>query len=144
MNTPTDTNRVDERLNASRTEYYAQPKKQKSSCTLKITLTLAWAVCHFIFYLIQQIAEIFAPILLILGILWKALPSALHSLIHVAEGSTDQQTHDTIGNIVRLIPTSLTVSGHVLTASSLIFDGFSLLVLTSIAATITSFLDKKI
>lgn len=144
MNIPTDTTRTNERLTASaQQKRYINKSSFQENSLFKMILTIIWAVCHFAFFFIQQIAEIFAPLLLIIGFVWKILPSLAHSAVGMVDAS-DPQIRDMVGRGTDLIPTSLTVAGHTISASSLIFDGFLLIALTALCATITAFLGRRL
>lgn len=144
MNIPTDTTRTNERLTASaQQEHYKNKLPLQGNTLFKMILTIVWAVCHFAFFFIQQIAEIFAPLLLIIGIIWKILPSLAHSAVGMVDAS-DPQIRDMVGRGTDLIPTSLTIAGHTISASSLISDGLLLIALTALCATITAFLGRRL
>ncbi|WP_256967764.1 hypothetical protein [Commensalibacter intestini] len=144
MNIPTDTTRTNERLTTSvKQERHTNRNSFQENPLFKMILTIVWAVCHFAFFFIQQVAEIFAPLLLIIGIIWKILPSLAHSAVGMVDAS-DPQIRDMVGRGTDLIPTSLTVAGHTISASSLIFDGLLLIALTALCATITAFLGRRL
>ncbi|WP_050798302.1 hypothetical protein [Commensalibacter intestini] len=144
MNIPTDTTRTNERLTTSvQQEHHTNRNSFQENPLFKMILTIVWAVCHFAFFFIQQVAEIFAPLLLIIGIIWKILPSLAHSAVGMVDAS-DPQIRDMVGRGTDLIPTSLTVAGHTISASSLIFDGLLLIALTALCATITAFLGRRL
>ncbi|MDI2112345.1 hypothetical protein [Commensalibacter nepenthis] len=144
MNIPTDTTRTNERLSTSMPEQHYTKKYPSSGMPIsKLFLTIIWAICHFAFFFIQQVAEIFAPLLLLIGIVWKILPSLLRSAVGMVDAA-DPQIRDMVGRGTELIPSSLTVAGHTISASSLIFDGFLLIGLTALCATITAFLGRRL
>lgn len=141
MNNPSFNNsRSEERLSHIRQEY---PHLRKSMTPFKLIGNTLWFICHFLFYLIQQVAEIFAPLLLVIGIIWKILPTATSSIIKMVS-SSDPQTGEIIKHNSNLIPSSITMAGHHLTATGLITDGFLLLAITAFCATITVFLGRKL
>lgn len=144
MNIPTDTTHTNERLATSTPEQRSiKRKSMPDSAIFRMILTVIWAICHFVFFFIQQIAEIFAPLLLIIGIVWKILPSLVHSAVGMVDAA-DPQIRDMVGRGTELIPTSINVAGHIVSASSLIFDGFLLIGLTALCATITAFLGRRL
>lgn len=143
MNTPISNNnfRSQERLgHVSQEETRSTIRPSRSG---RIFLTFLWAICHFIFYILQQLAEIFAPLCLILGLLWKILPTITSSAMKLI-ASSDFQSSEIMKHANTLIPTSLSVAGHTLTATKLIMDGFLLLALTAACATLTAYLGRKI
>ncbi|CAI3936686.1 MULTISPECIES: hypothetical protein [Commensalibacter] len=144
MNIPTDTTHTNERLATSAPEQRRiKRNSMPDNALFHMILTIIWAICHFIFFFIQQIAEIFAPLLLIIGIVWKILPSLVHSAVGMVDAA-DPQIRDMVGRGTELIPTSINVAGHIITASSLIFDGILLIALTALCATITAFLGRRL
>lgn len=144
MNIPTDTPRTNDRLASSVPEQdNVKRNSMPGNSVFRMILTIVWAICHFVFFFIQQLAEIFAPLLLIIGIIWKILPNLLKSAVGMVDAA-DPQIRDMVGRGTELIPTSLTVAGHTISASSLIFDGLLLIGLTALCATITAFLGRRL
>lgn len=144
MNIPTETTRTNERLTTSASqERYTRKTPSQGNLLFRMGLTIVWAICHFAFFFIQQVAEIFAPLLLIVGIIWKIVPSLVHSAVGMVDAS-DPQIRDMVGRGTDLIPSSLTIAGHTISASSLIFDGFLLIGLTALCATMTAFLGRRL
>lgn len=144
MNIPTETTRTNERLTTSASqERYTRKTPSQGNLLFRMGLTIVWAICHFAFFFIQQVAEIFAPLLLIVGIIWKIVPSLVHSAVGMVDAS-DPQIRDMVGRGTDLIPSSLTIAGHTISASSLIFDGFLLIGLTAFCATMTAFLGRRL
>lgn len=99
--------------------------------------TTVWSVCHFAFYLAQQIAELLAPLLLIIGIGWYLLPHIV-SAITTSAASADPQARDIMNHVAGTIPTQLVLNGHVMTPGGLIFDGILLMGLAAVGATLSA------
>ncbi|MEE8663185.1 MAG: hypothetical protein SOH81_06340 [Acetobacter sp.] len=99
--------------------------------------TLLWAVLYFLFYVMQQLAELLAPLALIIGIGWSVLPKLVDA-ISSGIGSTDPQTQEAVAHVGNIIPKELVISGHVMTASGLIGDGIMLIVLAALGATLSA------
>ena len=102
----------------------------------RITL---WGVVHFAFVLAQQLAELLAPLLLVLGIGWYALPRAV-ALIQTNDG----QMRDILNGLVDRVPTELTVAGHSFTPTGLIVDGVLLMVIAAGLSTATAVLANEL
>ncbi|GAN53718.1 hypothetical protein Tasa_010_265 [Tanticharoenia sakaeratensis NBRC 103193] len=96
-----------------------------------------WSVCYFVFYFGQQIAELLAPLVLILGIGWALLPHVVDA-ITTSLPNADPQARDVMNHVAGNIPQQITLAGHLMTPSSLIFDGFLLMALAAIGATISA------
>ncbi|CAI9121158.1 hypothetical protein [Brytella acorum] len=99
--------------------------------------TALWAACYFAFYFVQQIAELLAPLLLVIGIGWGALPHVMQAVTVGAAGA-DPQARDVMAHVASAIPTQMTIAGHLLSPSSLIFDGFMLMALAAAGATLAA------
>ncbi|WNM07785.1 hypothetical protein RI056_12165 [Komagataeibacter nataicola] len=95
-----------------------------------------WAVFYFAFYLVQQVSELVAPLVLVLGIGWSALPHVI-GIVNGAAGS-DPQARDMIAHVAHSIPDHLEVGSHFLTPSSLMFDGLMLMALAALCATLST------
>lgn len=101
---------------------------------LRLTL---WSIVHFAFYFLQQIAELLAPLLLILGLGWWALPRLVDA-ITTHEATADQQARDILNSISGTIPHAVTLAGHSLTPGGLIVDGLLLMALAAAGATLSA------
>jgi len=102
-----------------------------------IVRTAIWSVCYFAFYFTQQVAELLAPLLLVLGLGWAILPHIVQA-ITTSAASADPQARDIMNHVAGTIPDQMTIAGHLLTPSSLIFDGFLLMALAAIGATLSA------
>ncbi|MBS4074460.1 hypothetical protein KGY14_04550 [Ameyamaea chiangmaiensis] len=102
-----------------------------------------WLVAHFVFYFVQQVAELLAPFVLILGVGWAILPKAMEAVTR-STSSADPQTHDIIAHVSDAIPAQIVVGSHVLTASGLIFDGFALMAVAAAGSTIAALAAREL
>ncbi|ARW16547.1 hypothetical protein [Komagataeibacter europaeus] len=102
----------------------------------RIVRLAVWSVFYFLFYLVQQVSELVAPLVLILGIGWSALPHII-GIVNGAVGS-DPQTRDMIAHVTHSIPDHLEVGSHLLTPSSLVFDGLLLMAAAALCATLST------
>lgn len=108
-----------------------------------------WGTAHFCFYLVQQVAELAAPVLLVLGAGWWALPHLLgmasHGAASVDTASADSgQVHDMLATASHAIPASIDLGGHVFTAGGLIFDGILLMALAAACSTVAAIAAREI
>ncbi len=110
---------------------------------LRLLRTAVGAVCYFVFYFVQQMAELFAPLLLIAGAAWAALPALVKTLTRSA-ASADPQAHDAIASVANAIPEQITLAGHELTASGLICDGLGLMAVAAAGATLAMLVGRKL
>lgn len=95
-----------------------------------------WSVLHFVFYFLQQIAELLAPLLLVAGIGWWALPRIVAAV--TAGAGSDAQAHDLLNTISGTIPASLHLGHHVFTPYGLMVDGLLLMAVAAIGATLSA------
>ncbi|GAN87586.1 hypothetical protein LU298_00915 [Komagataeibacter intermedius] len=102
----------------------------------RIVRVAVWSVFYFLFYLVQQVSELVAPLVLILGIGWSALPHVI-GIVNGAAGN-DPQTRDMIAHVAHSIPDHLEVGSHLLTPSSLVFDGLLLMAAAALCATLST------
>ena len=98
-----------------------------------------WGLAHFAFVLVEQVAELVAPLLLVVGAGWWALPKAV-SLIQTSDG----QMRDILNGLVQHIPTALTVAGHTFTPVGLLVDGVVLMAIAAGLSTATAVLANEL
>ncbi|MXV44750.1 hypothetical protein GS501_06835 [Saccharibacter sp. 17.LH.SD] len=104
-----------------------------------------WVVSHFACCFLLQIAELFAPFFLIVGIGWSLVPHIIGLASESMDAAThDPQTRNLIDHITHSFPTQLTFSGHVFTPHSLIVDGFFLMALAAAAATLSTWIGRRL
>ncbi|EHH67648.1 hypothetical protein [Gluconobacter morbifer] len=96
-----------------------------------------WSVCYFAFYFAQQVAELLAPLLLIIGIGWALLPHLVQAITTTA-ASADPQARDVMNHVAGTLPTQIQIGSHLLTPGSLIFDGFLLMAVAAAGATLSA------
>ena len=101
-----------------------------------------WGVTHFLFYFLQQIAELLAPLFLVVGIGWWSLPRIVAAVTTQAvssqTGSTDAQTRDILNTISGAIPTGLHLAGYWVTPGGLIGLGLLMMAGAAIGATLSA------
>lgn len=98
-----------------------------------------WSVTHFLFALGQQLAELLAPLLLVVGIGWAALPRAL-GLIQTPDG----QMRDILNGLQTHIPGTITFDGHAVSAIGMIVAGFALMAVAALLSTLIGVLDREL
>ena len=96
-----------------------------------------WGFAYFVFYFLQQVTELVAPLLLALGLGWWALPRLVDA-ITTHEGAADQQVRDILDSIAGTIPTGLQMAGHWVTPGGLIAGGLVLMAVAAMAATMSA------
>ncbi|MFT9364917.1 MAG: hypothetical protein ABF572_05165 [Gluconobacter sp.] len=112
--------------------------RSESSLTTSSMIRMGvWSVCYFAFYLAQQIAELMAPLLLILGLGWYILPHIVNA-ITTSAASADPQARDVMNHVAGTLPTHLQIGSHLITPGSLIFDGILLMAVAAIGATLSA------
>ncbi|WP_243429689.1 hypothetical protein [Acetobacter sacchari] len=123
-------------LSARRTSHSADARGNLQRWLPLVRIAI-WSVVYFAFYMAQQIAELLAPLALILGVGWAALPHVVGAVSSSA-GSVDAQAHDVMSHIADAIPHQIVVGTHILTPSGLIFDGIALMAVAAIGATLSA------
>ncbi|MCQ8240954.1 hypothetical protein [Rhizosaccharibacter radicis] len=114
------------------------PAAVRPSPSLWRALRIAvWSVAHFLFYFAQQVAELAAPLLLVLGIGWWTLPRIL-SAISAHAATADAQARDMLGSLPGAVPQSIELAGHHLTPGMLIGDGLLLMAVAALGATLSA------
>ncbi|QHI95818.1 hypothetical protein GT348_05770 [Aristophania vespae] len=140
-------------LTSPETRRLTQPSfssKERSSLSKqpfagRILLTGIWGVFHFLACFLLQVCELFAPLALILGFGWTFLPHLIGVVNqNVVTTSSDPQTKELINHITQSLPTRLDIMGHTLTAHGLIIDGFLLMALAALCATIATWLGRRL
>lgn len=123
----------------------AMSSRQNTSASagLRMLRTAIGAACYFVFYFVQQMAELFAPLLLIAGAAWAALPALVKTLTRTT-ASADPQAHDAIASVANTIPEQIVLAGHELTASGLICDGLGLMAVAAAGATLAMLVGRKL
>ncbi|MBO6038112.1 MAG: hypothetical protein IJ934_06780 [Acetobacter sp.] len=105
--------------------------------------TLIWIIGHFLFCFIQQITELFAPVLLIVGVLWAALPFIVTHLTHSVL-STDVQAQEMLATAQNSLPSSFQIAGYVFSGMGLIEGGLFLMALTAASATCVAYCERRL
>ncbi len=100
------------------------------AATLRIVRLVLRGLVIFVFSFIEIVAELLAPIVLILGIGWSLLPGIL------SLAGPEGQAHDMVATVVQAIPRDIHVGRMVLTPSSLIMDGLLLIAVVALCRTI--------
>ncbi|AAW60054.1 MULTISPECIES: hypothetical protein [Gluconobacter] len=112
-------------------------RSDSSLTTSSMIRTGIWSVCYFAFYLAQQIAELLAPLLLILGVGWYILPHIVNA-ITTSAATADPQARDIMNHVAGTLPNHLQIGSHLITPGSLIFDGILLMAIAAIGATVSA------
>ena len=106
---------------------------------LRITRVALWSIVHFCAALAQQLAELMAPLLLIVGIGWYVLPKVI-GLVQ----TDDAQVRDILNGLESHVPSAVVMAGHRLSASGLIFDGIVLMVIAAALSTATTVIGNEL
>ena len=114
-------------------------QRRGSALALHAVRVTVWSVAHFAFALAQQLAELLAPLFLVIGLGWYALPRVL-GLIRTGDG----QMQDILNGLQSHVPTEVDVAGHVLTPFGLVFDGILLMAIAAALSTLTAVLSREL
>ena len=110
---------------------------QDVGVVLRTARLVFWSFAHFVFYFLQQLAELVAPLLFVLGLGWWTLPRLVDA-ITTHEANADQQTRDILNTVAGTIPHGLMLAGHWITPGGLIFDGLLLMAIAAIGSTLSA------
>jgi hypothetical protein len=116
------------------TDWTGRLRDQSATPLLRLGL---WSLMHMLFYFLQQVAELLAPLLLVVGVGWWALPRVVGA-ITTQTADADSQTHDILNTISGTIPAGLHLAGYWITPGGLIFDGLLLMALAAVGATLSA------
>jgi len=105
---------------------------------LALVRLVLWSILHFVFYFLQQVAELLAPLLLVVGLGWWALPHVVGTLTTSSAAGSDTQARDILNSIAGTIPSGLHLAGHWITPGGLIVDGLLLMAFAALGATLSA------
>ncbi|WP_158746418.1 hypothetical protein [Acidisphaera sp. L21] len=91
-----------------------------------------WSVLNAALVFGEQIGELLAPLFILAGIIWWAVPKALEAI------TLEGPAADLLQNVRNHVPHDVYLSGSYYSASSLISDGLWLIALVAICRTATT------
>ena len=97
-----------------------------------------WSLVHFAAGFAQQVAELCAPLLFVVGAGWYALPHLL-GLIE----TKDSEMQDVLGGLAAHVPSQFVLADHVLTPRGLLIDGLLLMAAAAALSTLTALLSRE-
>ncbi len=104
---------------------------------LRLAKAVARGVVLFAFSFVEILAELLAPVVLICGIGWAALPGML------SMASGEGQAHELLNNVLQSIPRELHVGGMALTPTTLIVDGLLLIAVVALCRTLQTIVSNQ-
>ena len=113
--------------------------RRGSGVIVRVARVTAWSIVHFCAAFAQQLAELLAPLLLIVGIGWYVLPKVI-GLVQ----TDDAQVRDILNGMESHVPNAVVMAGHRLSASGLILDGIVLMVVAAALATATTVIGNEL
>ena len=91
-----------------------------------------WSVLNALLVFCEHLAELFAPLLILAGVVWWAI---LHGL---AALTLEGQANDVLQIVRSRVPRDLYMNGSYYSASTLIWDGVLLIAVVAICRTLTT------
>ncbi len=91
-----------------------------------------WAVLNAGLLIAEQLAEIAAPLLLLGGAIWWAIPRGLAAV------TLDGQANDILQMVRARFPLEIVLGGDAYTASTLIYDGVKCVVVVAVCRTLAT------
>ncbi|QCE34224.1 hypothetical protein FAI40_02110 [Acetobacteraceae bacterium] len=108
----------------------------------KNKLPFAWLFAQFIASLLTQIADIVAPLLLVLGGAWALVP-ILARLATDSLNQADPQTKELAVQVISQLPTHVRILGIYWSGFGIVMMAFFLIVLSSLSVVWQAYLNKK-
>ncbi len=99
--------------------------------TNRIAKVAAWSVVNAVLVFCEHLAELFAPLLLLAGAVWWAVPRALEAI------TLDGQANDLLQIVRSHVPHDIYVDGSYYSAGTLIWDGVKLIAVVAICRTLS-------
>ncbi len=97
----------------------------------RIAKVAAWSVVNAVLVFCEHLAELFAPLLLLAGAVWWAVPRALEAI------TLDGQANDLLQIVRSHVPHDIYVDGSYYSAGTLIWDGVKLIAVVAICRTLS-------
>jgi hypothetical protein len=91
-----------------------------------------WSILNAALLFVEQLAELFAPLLLLAGAIWWAIPRALAAI------TLDGQAADVLQMIRSRVPHDLYLNGDYYSAATLITDGIWLVAAVAVCRTLSA------
>ncbi len=97
-----------------------------------------WAVLNVAFVFVELVAELLAPLLLLAGAAWWALPRVLSLIV------LDGPANDVVRGIAARLPTEVLVAGSWVSATTLITDAFVLFAVVAVCRTLAALFTRAL
>ncbi len=104
---------------------------------LRLARAVVRGVVLFAIALIEIMAEMLAPIVLICGVGWAMLPGLL------SMAGTEGQARELLSNVMQSIPKQLHVGSMVVTPTALIADGLLLIAVVALCRTLQTIISSE-
>ena len=123
-------------MSYTRAEAHDEPatRREPVAWLVKAGGIVVWAVINAAILFAEQLAELLAPLLLLAGAIWWAVPKGLDVL------KLDGPANDILQQVRAHVPLELFVGGTYYTAHSLIYDGLWCIAVVAICRTLSNLL----
>jgi hypothetical protein len=98
----------------------------------RVTRVLIWSVLNACLLFAEQLAELCAPLLLLAGVVWWAIPRALAAV------TLDGQAGDMLQMVRARFPHDIYLNGDYYSAGTLITDGIWLIAVVAVCRTLSA------
>jgi hypothetical protein len=112
----------------------AEPQRMPLSWLTRAAGVVVWAVINAAILFAEQLAELLAPLLLLAGAVWWAIPRGLDAL------KLDGPANDILQQVRAHVPSEIFVSGSYYSAHTLISDGLWCIAVVAICRTLSNLL----
>jgi hypothetical protein len=123
-------------MSYTRVEAHDEPetRREPAAWIVKAAGIVVWAVINAGILVAEQLAELLAPLLLLAGAIWWAVPKGLDAL------KLDGPANDILQQVRVHVPVELYIGGSYYTAHSLIYDGLWCIAVVAICRTLSNLL----
>ena len=97
----------------------------------RVARVAIWSVANAVLVFCEHLAELFAPLLLLAGAVWWAIPRALEAI------TLDGQANDLLQIVRSHVPHDVYIDGSYYSAGTLIWDGVELIAVVAICRTLS-------
>ncbi len=104
----------------------------------RVAQMVLWAVFNVAFVFVELVAELLAPLLLMAGAGWWALPRVLSLVV------LDGPANDVVRSVATRLPTEVLVAGSWVSATKLIADAFLLFAVVAVCRTLAALMTRAL
>ncbi len=104
----------------------------------RVARMVLWAVLNVALVFVELVAELLAPLLLMAGAVWWALPRVLSLVV------LDGPANDVLRSVATKLPTEVLVAGSWVSAPKLVADAFLLFAVVAVCRTMAALITRTL